>query len=150
MNFEDTLYETIADLHLRIMARRAAVMAEIECLVRDIQQIALLLEALQQSRRSAYTENASRALGMAPAAAMQVQRTLRTLAKRPMDKGFFTLNGFLPAPARKTPKKSKPVSPIGRAANLTAEILRAKERGLNDQEIVILSDMIAKLAKELQ
>jgi hypothetical protein len=150
MNYETTLGDNLASLYFHILARRAAIHAEIQELVRQIQEIALHLEALQQHRRGSYTENVAKAFGITPAAAISEQRNLRALAKQPISKSFFVVNGMLPAPLKKTPKKAKPASSIGRIGALQAEVLKAKERGLNPQEAAIIRDMVEQLRKTLQ
>lgn len=150
MNYDLTLGDNLAALYLRILMRRAAIQAEIAELVRQIQEIALHLDALQTHRRTKYVENVSKAFGITPAAAMNEQRALRSLARRPLDKTFFVVNGMLPAAPKKTPKKAKPASTIGKVGSLQAEVLKAKERGLNPQEEAIIRDMIEQLRKALE
>ncbi|WP_035606238.1 hypothetical protein [Haloferula sp. BvORR071] len=149
MNLKENIAGIISQKYAAIRARRAKMKAEIAALVSEIAEIALHLEGLQQEARSSYVDVVADSLGMKPGPAAEEARKLRQLAKRPVDKTFFVANGMLPAPPRKAPKASKPSSPIVKVGNLQAEILAAKERGLNAQEAEVIRGMIEKLLREL-
>lgn len=140
----------VAAKYAALVERRARVKAEIAELVRQIQEIALHLEGMQEHcRASTWPLVLGESLGMKPAAASDEARKLRTMAKRSvLDKTFFVVNGMLPQPARKTPKAAKPNSSVLKVGNLSAEVMAARERGLNDQEREVIRGMLAKLVKD--
>jgi len=149
MSYEENLRDTIMKQYASIAARRARIQWEINELLLEIRAIALHLEALQTHRRNSYNETIAEAFGLAHGPAIVEARNLRSMAKNKPNKTFMIQNGFLPRPPAKQPKKSKPVSAIGRIGAMQAAIRLDIERGLNSMECEVIKQMMDKLRKEL-
>lgn len=143
-----TIHE-IDTTRCRIDCRRITIVEELRALKADLEFLALNLEGYKQRHKRNFVESLANELEE-PAAALSTEiKIVSSLAKMPVNKTFMVVNGILPAPPVKTPKKAKPASPLLKIGGLQADILLALERGVSREERELMKDLVKGLIKKL-